>query len=650
MKYSWAFKEAGPGDRARESQVEKFFNSDAVANRANAIVREGIQNSLDAAPNDAGVRVRITLGSWSADQTTKRLSAYTKGFHEHFDVEAVQAKIASPPAQGEPFRYLVFEDFGTSGLTGDPAQWWPDEYGQPNPFFNYFRAEGISDKTEGSRGRHGVGRLVFMFASRVRSIFGLTRRSYGGENEELLMGTSVLRNHWFQQKPYLPDGWFGVRDEEDSRLTLPVKCDEDFVSKFKADFRLSRKDENGLSVIVPWLSADVTVNEILKAVLAGYFYPILRGKLVVEVVSESDEVQTIDYSTIESIIEAQPPETAAHLRPVIALAKACLAVPDTTELKAPPGTGAPKWDPSNIVEQALQKIHEDFETGKVVALRVPMRIRTKGADPVACFFNVFIQRDPGISDGQILFVREGIIITDVRPRRISGIRALVVVDEGPLATFLGDAENPSHTQWQAELVRDKYTFHRASIEYVVQSVPSILSLISQQQKKPDTSLLLDLFSLPAEEGIKTKQKRQKNSEGIETEPEKLDIPKTLKRCVTEKRADGFVVRRGDAGTTRPLELSIKVAYGVRRGSPFAKYNPADFRLGLGGINCTLTGCDFIDHDENWMHVRIDQDDFEISVTGFDTSHRDLHVDVKIKGEGASPEQTQEQEVENAATI
>src|SRR5439155_24330506 len=119
------------------------------------------------------------------------------------------------PTPGESFRYLVFEDFGTSGLTGDPAQWWPDEHGEPNPFFNYFRAEGISDKHDGARGRHGVGRLVFMFASRVRSIFGLTRRKNGAGSEELLMGTTVLRNHWFGQKPYLPDGWFGVRDDED---------------------------------------------------------------------------------------------------------------------------------------------------------------------------------------------------------------------------------------------------------------------------------------------------------------------------------------------------------------------------------------------------------------------------------------------------
>lgn len=64
MDYSWAFKRAAPGDRARESKVENFFNSDAVANKANAIVREGIQNSLDAALQNAAIKVRITLGAW----------------------------------------------------------------------------------------------------------------------------------------------------------------------------------------------------------------------------------------------------------------------------------------------------------------------------------------------------------------------------------------------------------------------------------------------------------------------------------------------------------------------------------------------------------------------------------------------------------
>jgi hypothetical protein len=95
-----------------------------VANRANAIVREGIQNSLDAAQGATAIRVRISVGVWSAQQRAEKLAAYLTGFHDHFDVPVVRSKIALPPGPEEPFRDLVFEDFRTSGLTGDPAQWW----------------------------------------------------------------------------------------------------------------------------------------------------------------------------------------------------------------------------------------------------------------------------------------------------------------------------------------------------------------------------------------------------------------------------------------------------------------------------------------------------------------------------------------------
>ena len=238
MSIFWNFREARPGDRVRETQVEKFFNSDVIADRANAIVREGIQNSLDAAPDGARVDVRISVGAWDNSKKSGRLGTYTSGFIEHLNADEVHGKLTDPPTSEDQFRYLVFEDFGTSGLLGDPAQWWIDEQGAPNPFFNYFRAEGISDKIEGKRGRHGVGRLVFMFASRIHSIFGLTRRDDG---KRLLMGTSVLPNHRVEQKPYLPDGWFGVPSCEAPGLTLPT-ADTAFLAQFINDFGLSRTE------------------------------------------------------------------------------------------------------------------------------------------------------------------------------------------------------------------------------------------------------------------------------------------------------------------------------------------------------------------------------------------------------------------------
>jgi hypothetical protein len=625
----WNFKEAGPGDRARESQVEKFFNSDAVANKANAIVREGIQNSLDAAQDAPAIRVRISVGVWSALKRAERLSKYLVGFNDHFDVPAVRNKIAAPPGAHEPFRYLVFEDFGTSGLNGDAAKWWPDEQGQANPFFNYFRAEGISDKTDGARGRHGVGRLVFMFASRTRSIFGLTRR---GSGEELLMGTAVLRNHWLDQKPYLPDGWFGIRSTEVPGLTLPVQNNPGFLAEFKTDFGMSRGDQNGLSVVIPWLSDDVTVPEITKAVLQGYFHPILRKKLVVEVVDETGTLLVINADTIKSVVESQPAELAGALKPVLAMAEASMTLTDRLVLAAPNTANAPKWSKDCVPEDVRAQVHAKLEVGDLAPLTVPMQCRLKGKQAVDCRFDVFLQRDPSASEGQIIFIREGIIITDVRPRRTSGIRALVVIDEGPLASFLGDSENPSHTRWEKESVKEKYVYAPAHLDYVIQSVPAILAIISDQQKKPDTSLLVDLFSLPAdiETGPKTKQKQQKKKDGGETESEDVDIPVVPRRFIVEKIANGFAIRRGDPGAQRPLMLAVKVAYGVRRGSPFTKYNTADFQLGLGGIECNFKGSELCDFAENWMRVEITEDDFEITVTGFDTDNRDLHVDVRIR--------------------
>lgn len=647
MNSGWTFKKAGPGDRARESQVEKFFNSDAVANRANAIVREGIQNSLDAAPDDAVVRVSITIGVWSEAEAAERLATYAKGLDEHLSVEAIQRKIIDIPKPREQFRYLVFEDFGTSGLLGNSSQWWPDEHGLPNPFFNYFRAEGISDKTDGSRGRHGVGRLVFMFASRVRSMFGLTYRGEKSEAEELLMGTSVLRNHWLNQNPYLPDGWYGMPDEAVAGLILPIS-DQKFIAKFKNDFSVSRQDQKGLTVVVPWLSEDVTVDEVTKAVLAGYFHPILRGKLVVDIIDEAGLKKVIDKVTIDAIAESQSAALVAQMKPIIAMAKASLAVESRITLPAPSGQNAPRWDSVGIPEEISQAIHDKLEAGELVALCASMQVRPKGSPVVDCRFDIFLQRDSSVADGQVQFIREGIIITDVRPRRTSGIRALVVIDDGPLATFLGDSENPSHTQWQKDLVKDKYVYAPAHIEYVVQSVPSILSIISGQQKKPDTSLLVDLFSIPADEetGQRIKQDKQREKSGDRTEPQVIDISRTQRRFIIDKRAGGFVVRKGDAGAEKPQFLSIKVAYGVRRGNPFSKYNPADFQL--SDSMCKLSGSRLIGSGDNWLLVEINDNNFEIVVEGFDTDHRDLHIDVKVKVGEIQADQNAG-EVTNAAT-
>ena len=353
--------------------------------------------------------------------------------------------------------------------------------------------------------------------------------------------------------------------------------------------------------------------------------------MAVEVVDESGASTLINAATIESVAKAQNGDVTNSIMPMLALAKASLKLTDADRLTlAPPVGGAPKWSDACIPNEIRDRLHTKLEDGDVTAIRVPLQIRKKAGEIDESYFDIFLQRDSSVSEGQAVFIREGIIIAAVRPRRISGVRAIIVVEDRPLATFLGDSENPSHTEWQKELVRDKYSFHAATIEYVAQSVPSILSLLSKDDKKPDTSLLIDLFSLPTDQDAAKKiQARKKDKKGDEPDEADPDLQATPKRFAIQKVSGGFTIRRGGPVAARPPMLALKVAYGVRRGSPFTKYNPADFRLGLGDIHCQLNGCEVSDFADNWMLIKVDSDDFEAKITGFD-GNRDLHIDVKVK--------------------
>lgn len=627
MTFSWMFKEATPGDRARESKVEDFFKSDAVRNRANAVVREGIQNSLDAAPNGVRVRVRIHIGGWSGPQVDERLPAYERGFAEHVEAEGVRNKLPGLPSSGEPFRYLVFEDFGTSGLTGDPAEWWPDEHDKSGPFFKFFRAEGISGKDDHARGRHGVGRLVFMFASRVRTMYGLTRRAGdAGSSDELLMGTTVLRNHRVDGKPYLPDGWFGTPSPETQGLTLPID-DASVLAEFKRDFEIARTVENGLSIVVPWLTDDITYDALIDAVLSEYYYPILEGGLSVDVSCADAATTTISRESAQSILATRGRDFSARYAPLIELAKDALAAEEWLELPVI-AEGAPRWHKDVVSEDAAESIQSVLEDGRRIHLRVPVVVRPKDGSPRESEFKLILERDTTLGESHVQFIREGILVSDVRPRRTTGCRALVVIGAGPLGDFLGNAENPSHTQWQKDMVKERYTYAPGLLDYVVHCVPGLLAEVSKLKTEADDSLLLDLFSIPAEEGKGRPVARPVTKPGTESDKPVIDIERRPRSYTISRHGTGFSVRPGDPTAPRPGVLVIRCAYDVRRGNPFSKYSASDFRIGEEGIEISASGCSVSRVFLNSVTLKIDADDFEFSVKGFDVSHRDLVIDVR----------------------
>src|SRR5690606_6808641 len=128
-------------------------------------------------------------------------NAYFSGLREH--VAACDPDAATQ--FDEPCRFLVVEDFGTTGLRGDPTSVEEPPGGTPNDFFYFFRAEGKSGKSGADLGRWGVGKYVFPMASHINTFFALTRRNEDPAGP-LLMGQAVLKNHRIGDISYEPDG------------------------------------------------------------------------------------------------------------------------------------------------------------------------------------------------------------------------------------------------------------------------------------------------------------------------------------------------------------------------------------------------------------------------------------------------------------
>lgn len=623
-----------PGDRARNSQVEKFFKSDAVASHPVAVVREGIQNTLDAA--DAGpAHVRLSMGTVAASAA----EPFTEGLFAHLD--ALRSHSNSIPTPDSDVPYLAFEDFNTTGLRGNPRQWEPiDE--TPNPFFNFFRGEGVSNKSDTQRGRHGVGKMVFSVASRARCIFGLTCTE---EEGPLLMGTATLPLHRINGRSYHPDGWFGLQDVVGGggQLTVPV-TEREYLNSFADTFGLKRGTQNGLSIVVPWVDDTFDHQRLVAAVIEGYFWPILQGDLTVSV-ETTEDTSEITSSTLASELGRLPDETSSRLSPVIALAERALGRElHTVTCSGESERGKPKFTDESLSDQDREQLLEQLDSGETVQIRVPLTVRPKSrqaAEALSTFFDIFLCQDTSNDDGQILFIREGLIISQTRPRRCPGYRGLVIADDAPIAKFLGDAENPAHTEWQKDNVKDLYTYAPGTLDFIVQSVPNLLRLLASKKQEANTSIFIDLFSVPSREKDEPKSKSRKpkpKGPGESAAPD-IDVPRRPRRLSLEHRPNGFVITRGAPESDRPHQIDVRIAYESRKGNPFKKYSPSDFDLARPQIQIVPSGCRIVHRQGNRMRIEVDEDDFQVAVTGFDPN-RDIRVDAR----------PMKAEVDDAATV
>jgi len=610
-----------PGEINVDPIEGEFFSTEAIGSINDALVRESIQNSLDADDGTGPVTVCFSFCSDSDIQSDPDKQQYLNDLGPH--PAAKHSGLQGHPFSREPFDYMLIEDYGTHGLQGDISQYDDlDDDIKRNDFYYFWRNIGRTRKESTDRGRWGLGKTVFQAASRINTFFGLTVREDDGR--ALLMGQSVLRIHRIKGIRYAPYGYFGVFEDD---LALPIE-DESYIAGFSRQFLFNRLGKPGLSLLVTYPDKEIKTLNCIWSVITHYFYPILSGQLVVKI-KDSLKNYKINASTMDALLK----ETCfKDLIGRLDLARWAIKRTEDTliPLKMPEPGRAPKLREDLFDSEQLERIKQHFAEGKRLAFHVPVSIQRSDSKAFRqSGFSIFIERDETLERAEDYFIRQGITIPEVTSLKHKGIRAIVSITDPALSSFLGDAENPAHTDWERNNKRFKkcYRLGVATLDYVKSSPRELVKILTKPKKGRDENLLRHIFSLPfiaAEEpGGKGREPNVSgDQEGTHEEPISGVFGSKPLQLTAIK--EGFSLTPKANAEILPKNIIVRMAYEVRSGNPFKKYTPLDFDVAAPPIRIALYGARILLSKHNVIHLEVQEMDFRISVTGFDM-HRDLRI-------------------------
>ena len=660
----WRFARMSPSQVNQDPVQGEFFT--AAADLPDRLVRESIQNSLDARRGNETVRVRFAFSGEQHALPVHAARRWLAGLEPHLRAlanlhsgganDSPNVGVEADAMRGaldclhQPMTWLTVGDSGTTGLLGEIRANLEQEAG--NDFWGFFRSVGISPKGEDSGGSWGLGKWVFPDASRINAYLGVTHRM--NEDHAMLMGMAMLKTHHMtaedgDEVKYPPYGYFAAASpqHDDEWLPLPVTASSDpagIVATAIADFQLERRgDGPGLSVVVPYPRETgeedeevLTPATIARAVVIQYFLPIVRGDLQVEIVRPGEGARLIDTTTIDRELAGIKPRRDDNapdwLRGAVELARWAVGLDDGAHIELP----VPLGKDSDLEGVDLPALRERYDRGERLAFRLMMYVRSRDPDrrtPVS--FRLYLERDDALPRGHDYFVRGHLRIPEMDHIRSHKARALVLVDgESELGHLLRDAEGPAHASWspQAQRLKDRWIGGYSRVQWVRRAAIRLLQRLVERPEELQFDALADLF--PSDRAAP--HGRRGNSRSG-TKSQRLDVP-VLPRSPLTSRAvgGGFVVHRSAGNAVvADSDWILRFAYDVVRGGKsraFRQFDQGvaqgapDFSLRNGRLRVDQHNCIHEVASDNEVRFLIVEDDFSLTVTGLDD--RDVVIEIQ----------------------
>jgi hypothetical protein len=608
--HSWRFSKLHFNDVRQDVTEGDQFDTETVE-LAEALVREATQNSQDARiDGHAGpVRLRFALVNAASGLDATYMQSLLSGLTPHLEASGFripQAALDNPSA-------MIIEDFGTEGLTGEI-----DDENDEGNFRSFWFTHGYSAKRGSKNGRWGLGKLVYPMSSAGRCLFGLTIRA--GESRALLLGEAVHKTHLLNGFRYAPHGHFG--NWSDDKIQ-PISASPDLAA-FSAAFGITRRNEPGLSIVVPYPVGEIDREHLLKFVVRNYAYPILTGRLIIDVLGE-----VVDAENVRRI--------GADLLPngLIDFIDAAHGYDDAHLVRIKPRRrGSEERIAEELIEADLKELRERYANGELVGFHVPVLLKRKSGQELESSFQVFFKTSPDAQSPDALFVRGDITVPEEAAQRFRGpgTFALLVARDDTVSEFLADAENPAHTRWAATAarVKENWTYPRQTLAQIRYAPATLHKFLATGQERIHDAALRNFFWIenPSRESQRTRGSGPNRKPGPKPKPPKPSpLPPAMRKVVLQKRKGGFSIKPGPGfiEVVLPATVKVTVCYDVEYGKP--KWDRLDFDLADGGIRIAATGAEF-EASDNVLFLTVEEPGFEAAVDGFDL-RRDLVVDYNL---------------------
>lgn len=631
MTAKWYFPKITPTTIQGRGLAEDNFAQETKPNLS-ILIREVIQNLVDAIDpySDEPARLRLLiqgpdeyddkyLQSLFPDEYLNRLKA-SGSVSDDEDIDFESCNV------------LILEDFGTTGLLGATDD--PNTDGPKQNWNAFWFREGEGTKGGGANGRAGQGKITFFRVGRARAIFGLTVRT--GEKQRLLMGrSSFTRVYPFGSdgKKYMRDAFWCIPNNDG--FAFPVQSD-DTIDQFCDAFKLVRGENPGLSLVIPF-SEKIDVEQAVGTVIAEFYYPIVKGRLIVEIGSVGNK-QELSKDTIEDHANRYfTDEKARELESCFTkdYREFILELISDEEKNVQPVIVNNDWnkdtttslDKKIFPEGSIDTLKEAFFEGKRVAVRFPVTVKPKHNDEVSTFFDVHLQLPDSLDRFQEAYLRGDLLIGhEARLKSFSHLpkaRGFTCIQHDELSSFLADAEEPTHLKWNASRPRlaEQYKRPGLVVASVRNAMPALLAFLSGSTSKRDVKALAQYFTKPKQEGLTSTTVGEKPGKKVfgsgegPSSRQKLFILDSDEKTVRLRPNSSYSFQQ----TQFPIQCILEMAYEGLDLDPFDSYDPFDFDLSdEQQYKITKSeGIEIIKCEKNLVNFDILHPSFDLQIDGFD---------------------------------